>query len=332
MKHPAGNKRVVIVPTPGTYLMDFAGPLDVFSAANHVLEPKDHYELLLASPASNREFDTTGGVKVICPLSIYDVEGPVDTLLVAGFAMSTLTLERQEELASWLREVYPRVRRMGSVCVGTFALAAAGLLDGKHATTHWEHSQHLQECYPQVKVDANPLVTIDGNIYTSAGVSSGIDLALALVEEDFGREIAVRAARRLVLYLKRPGGQYQFSGLVSSYGAESSLAGRLRPWLLRNLVNDLGVGQLAGQVNMSVRNFTRVFQKETGITPAKYVEKLRVDTARKYLEESDMSVEAIGEKSGLGGLVSMRRTFLRHMLVSPSDYRRAFRTSLAHSE
>jgi transcriptional regulator GlxA family with amidase domain len=323
-----GKKRIVVVPTPNTFLLDIAGPVDVFTAANQYLAPDEQYEVILASPTAQHDVAMKApGVAVTCPLTVFELQGRIDTLLIAGFNVAAL--KNHEELVGWIKEIYPRVRRIGSVCVGTFALAAAGLLDGRHATTHWEQSQRLQETYPQIKVDANPLFTIDGNIYTSAGVSSGIDLALALLEEDHGRDVAVSVARRLVLYLKRPGGQEQFSSLLHLYGTEASLAGRLRPWLLRNLDRHLSIDLLASQVNMSVRNFTRVFMRETGITPAKFIERLRVDIARKYLEESDMSIESIGEKAGLGGQVSMRRTFLRHMLVSPADYRRTFRTSLS---
>jgi len=179
-----------------------------------------------------------------------------------------------------------------------------------------------------VKVDTDPFFTHDSNIYTSGGVASGIDLALAMIEEDHGRDVALQIARKLVLQLKRPGYQSQFSTLLAVHSMENSIGGKLYSWMVRHLAEDLSAACLAQRSNMSVRNFARVFLKETGLTPAKFVEKVRVEVARRYLEDSDMSMDQIAGKCGLGGLISMRRTFMRHMSISPSDYRRSFRTSL----
>lgn len=327
----SSQKLIVVVPMPGIFLLDIAGPCDVFMAANRFLNEnpefgEEQYELLLASPVGVRKILTKSGVEIECPVLAPEIDRPIDTLIVAGF--SRMELKKGHPFFAWLGGVYPTVRRICSVCVGTYALAEAGILDGKSATTHWEFSHDFQQRYPAVKVDANPFYTRDGNVYSSGGVSSGIDLSLALVEEDCGREVALNAARKLVLSLRRPGYQSQFSTLPQVYGFENSLAGKLHPWLLQHLRGPLGVEQLAGHSNMSVRNFTRVFLKETGMTPAKFVEKLRVEVARKYLEDSDLTVDAVAERCGLGGLVSMRRTFMRHMDLSPSDYRRSFRTSL----
>ncbi len=325
------KKLVVIIPMPGIFLLDVAGPADVFSAANRVLEDqpeagREGYELLLASPIDTKKILTKSGVKIECPVLVSEINRPIDTLIVAGF--SRMELKSGHPFFSWLKKSYPSLGRICSVCIGTYALAEAGILDGKSATTHWEYSQDFQERFPAIKVDTNPFYTCDGNVYTSGGVSSGIDLALALVEEDYGRDVALNAARKLVLLLKRPGYQSQFSTLLQVHRLENSIAGKLHPWLVRHLSDDLNIEVLAEHVNMSVRNFTRVFLKETGLTPAKFVEKLRIEIARKYLEDSDLGVDQIAEKCGLGGLVSMRRTFMRHMMVSPSDYRRSFRTSL----
>jgi transcriptional regulator GlxA family with amidase domain len=329
---PVKNKKlIVIVPMPGTYLLDFAGPCDVFSAADKIRsefagEQADGYEVLLASPLNSRKVISKGGMEFSCAVKVADIDRPIDTLIIAGFSMPQL--EPRHHFLLWLQDTYPSVRRICSICVGTYALAEAGILDGKQATTHWERSQDFQQKYPAVKVDTDPFYTRDGNVYTSGGVASGIDLSLALVEEDYGRDLALRTARKLVLYLKRTGYQSQFSTLLEIHRLENSIAGRLHPWMIRHLQEDLTVEQLAEHSNMSLRNFNRVFLKETGMTPAKFVEKLRVEVARKYLEDSDLSMDQIAEKCGLGGLVSMRRTFMRHMMVSPSDYRRSFRTSL----
>jgi transcriptional regulator GlxA family with amidase domain len=319
------KKLIVVIPMPGIFMLDIAGPCDVFIAADNALN-NNAYEVLLASPLDTKEILTKGNITVNCHVKISEIDRPIDTLIVAGFSRQQLI--SGHPLFQWLRDVYPKLRRIGSICIGTYALAEAGILDGKQATTHWEFSQEFQHRFPAVKVDTNPFYTRDGNVYTSGGVASGIDLALALVEEDHGRDVALHVARKLVLYLKRSGHQSQFSTLLQVHSIENSIAGKLHPWLVQHLTEELSIEQLAEHCNMSLRNFTRVFLKETAITPAKFVEKLRIEVARKYLEDSDLTMDQIGEKCGLGGLVSMRRTFMRHMMISPSDYRRTFRTSL----
>ena len=311
---------------PGIFLLDIAGPCDVFAAADKILDGNGGYEILLASPVNTKKIPTKSSVVLHCPVTVTAITQPIDTLIIAGFSMPLL--EKGGRFFQWLKDIYPKVNRVGSVCLGAYALAEAGILDGKQATTHWEYSQQFQQRYSSVKVDTDPFFTRDTNIYTSGGVSSGIDLALALVEEDHGREMALHIARKLILPLKRPGYQAQFSRLLEIYRQENSMGGKLYAWMIRHLEEDLSIEHLARHSNMSVRNFARVFLKETGVTPAKFVEKVRVEVARRYLEESDLSIDQIAEKCGLGGLISMRRTFIRHMNISPSDYRRSFRTSL----
>ena len=320
------KKLIVIVPMPGIFLLDIAGPCDVFAAADKYLDGKGGYEILLASPLTTKKIPTKSSVELHCPVTVTSITQPIDTLIIGGFFMPLL--EKGDRFFQWLKQVYPKVNRICSVCVGAYALAEAGILDGKTATTHWEYSQQFQHRYPKVKVDTDPFFIRDTNVYTSGGVSSGIDLALAMVEEDHGRELALYIARKLILQLKRPGYQAQFSRLLEIHRLENSIGGKLYTWLVRHLEEDLSIEHLAQHSNMSVRNFARVFMKETGITPAKFVEKVRVEMARRYLEDSDLSIEQIADKCGLGGLISMRRTFIRHMNISPSDYRRSFRTSL----
>ncbi|WPQ66525.1 GlxA family transcriptional regulator [Chitinophaga sancti] len=327
------KKLVVIVPMPGTYMLDVAAPCDVFAAADSILHEGlgtegTGYEILLAAYGDEKTVVSKSGITMTCPVTLAEITRPIDTLIVAGFPLALLQ-SGDRRLINWIKNNYPRLRRIGSICVGTYALAEAGILEGKNATTHWEHSRSFQEKYPNIHVDTNPFYTKDGNVYTSGGVSSGVDLSMALVEEDYGREVALQVARKLVLYLKRPGFQSQFANLLQLHSVANSLAGKLRPWMLENLDKELGVEELANHLNMSLRNFTRVFTRETGMTPAKFVEKLRVEIARKYLEDSDYSMEQIAARCGLGGVVSMRRVFLRHMNVTPSDYRRTFRTSFA---
>ena len=325
------SKLVVIVPMPGIFLLDVAGPADVFTMADKALhESEEHdsdgYEFMLASPVRSKKIKTRSGVDLECACTVWQIERRIDTLIVAGF--SRLEMKTGHPFFDWLGNVYSSLRRIASVCIGAYALAEAGLLDGKHATTHWEFSHEFQQRYPEVIVDANPFYTCDGNVYTSGGVASGIDLALALVEEDHGHEIALYVARKLVLQLKRPGYQSQYGMFLQVYSFQQSLAGKLHPWLIKHLHEDLSVEQLAMRCNMSTRNFTRVFFRETGMTPAKFVERLRTEVARKYLEDSDLTLDHVAGKCGLGSALSMRRTFMRHMMISPSDYRRTFRTSL----
>jgi transcriptional regulator GlxA family with amidase domain len=322
----AKKKLMVIVPMPGIFLLDLAGPCDVFAAADKILDGKGGYDILLASPVHSKKINTKAGVEVNCHTTVNNITQRIDTVIIAGFSWPLL--EKGDHFFQWLKNIYPSVNRVASVCVGAYALAEAGILNGKKATTHWEYSQQFQQRYPLVQVDTDPFFTRDTNVYTSGGVSSGIDLALALVEEDHGRDVALQIARKLILHLKRPGYQSQFSKVLEIHRLENSIGGKLYAWMIRRLSNDLSIEQLAEHSNMSVRNFARVFQKETGITPAKFVEKVRVEVARRYLEDSDLSIDQIGAKCGLGGLISMRRTFIRHMNVSPSDYRRTFRTSL----
>lgn len=325
------RKQVVIVAMSGNMLLDFAGPADVFTNANKCLSLTDStmgYDVLIASPTMSRKVTTSAGIEIICQQCAMEITRPIDTVIVAGNDFQTLQKTEYADFCNWLSLINDKnTRRIGSVCGGAFALAEAGLLNGKKATTHWQLSERFKKEYPLVDVNTNAFYTIDGHIYTSGGVSSGIDLALALVEEDHGKDIAIQVARRIVFYLSRPGFQIQFANLLPVYES-SNIAGKLNAWLSENLHQPLDVIRIANHLNMSPRNFTRVFHKQTGMPPAKFIEKLRIETARKYLEDTNLSLENIAEKCGLGVLVSMRRTFLRHLMTTPSDYRRAFRTSL----
>lgn len=325
------KKQVVIVAMSGNMLLDFAGPADVFTNADKCLSfcgSKMGYDVLIVSPTLNKKVATSTGIEITCQYSAMEIKTPIDTVIVAGNDFQTLQKSEYADFCNWLSSINENhTRRIGSVCGGAFALAEAGLLNGKKATTHWQLSERLKREYPLVDVNTSAFYTTDGNIYTSGGVSSGIDLALALVEEDHGKDIAIQVARRIVFYLSRPGFQVQFANLLPVYES-SNIAGKLHGWFSENLHQPLDVIRIAGHLNMSPRNFTRVFHKQTGLSPAKFIEKMRIETARKYLEDTDMSLENIAEKCGLGGLVSMRRTFLRHLMTTPSDYRRAFRTSL----
>ncbi|MFD0763226.1 GlxA family transcriptional regulator [Mucilaginibacter lutimaris] len=331
MNSDAQKKKVVIVVMSGNMLLNFAGPSDVFTNANECLRSfglPEGYEVLIASPTVDRKLTGHTGVEIQCPHYVGDITAPIDTLIIAGNDRSPAGIKRLGDFHEWLaKPERAETRRIASVCGGAFALAKAGLLDGKRATTHWERSENLQKEYPTIRVESNQFFTKDGNIYTSAGVSSGIDLSLAMVEEDHGRDVAIRVARKLVFYLSRPGFQSQFGNLLPVFETEH-IAQKLLPFLNANLHESLDVATIAGHLNMSSRNFTRVFHKQTGMPPAKFIEKMRVEAARKLLEDTDRPLERIAEKCGLVNLVGMRRTFLRHLNVTPSDYRRTFRTAL----
>lgn len=325
------KKQVVIVVMSGNLLLNFAGPADVFINADKSLGAfgsNSGYDVTIASPTSNKKVKTASGMEILCESSAMDITTPIDTLVIAGNDFTQLDSGTYAPFFNWLSTIDEHnTRRICSVCGGAFALAKAGLLNGRKATTHWELSSRLKKTYPLVHVDSSSFFMKDGPIYTSGGVSSGIDLALALVEEDHGKDIAIKVARKLVFYLSRPGFQSQFGNLLPVYES-SNIAERLHTWFNEHLHEPLDVASIAGHLNMSTRNFTRVFHKQTGLPPAKFIEKLRVETARKYLEDTDIPLERIAEKCGLGNLVSMRRTFLRHLMTTPSDYRRVFRTSL----
>lgn len=329
---PTAVRRVAVVAFPGVEILDVAGPLEVFAAAarlatEHEPERRSPYaiEVLAASAGPLR---TQSGIRLVADRPWDGVRTGVDTLLVAG-GEGTIEAVQDRRLLTWLRRIAPRVRRIGSVCSGTFILAEAGLLDGRRATTHWSVCGLLAERYPKVRVEADPIFVRDGNVYSSAGVTAGIDLALALVEEDLGRDLALRTARQLVVFLKRPGGQSQFSAQLVAQTSEREPIRELQAWIADHPAANCGVGALARRVAMSGRNFARVFTREVGMTPARFVETTRVEAARRALEESSDGVEAVATRSGFGTAESMRRAFLRTLGVPPSAYRGRFRTALA---
>jgi transcriptional regulator GlxA family with amidase domain len=251
----------------------------------------------------------------------------VDTLLVAGGAGA---LKPPDDcLISWLRQMAPRVRRLGSVCTGAFILAAAGLLNGRRATTHWAYAQELASRYPEVTVDPDPIWIQEGNVFTSAGVTAGMDLALALVEEDYGADIALKVARGLVLFLRRPGGQAQFSVSLSRQAPGRKSFLDLQAWIADHPDEDLSVDSMAARAAMSPRNFARVFVRELGITPARYVTNVRLEAARRLLETTDKSLQEIAAACGFGSAEIMRRAFLRAFNIVPARYREHFYASAA---
>jgi transcriptional regulator GlxA family with amidase domain len=322
-----------MVAFPGAQILDVTGPLEVFSSAARLLTARRGLAIpayrvaILATRAGSVR--CSSGLELVAERALRTVRGPIDTLLVAG-GEGTAAALRDRELVQWLRAVAPRVRRLGSVCSGSFVLAEAGLLDGRRATTHWQWCATLAKQYPAVLVDPDPIFVRDGNVYTSAGVTAGMDLALALVEEDHGRDLALEVARQLVMFLRRPGGQSQFSAQLAVQTADREPLRELQAWIAEHPDADLSVPALAQRVAMSPRNFARVFAREVGMTPARFVESVRVEAARRRLEESAHGVDSVASACGFGTAESMRRAFRRTLRVPPAAYRHRFRAATVH--
>ena len=319
---PPSAKRVVVLLYPGVQLLDVAGPVDVFVAADRLRQPRGTYamELVAHRPDAVRTF---ADVDLVPHRRLQDVHGPVDTLVVPGGEGTEAALG-DRRLVAWIRSTARRARRVASVCSGAFLLAEAGLLDGRRATTHWFVTRQLARRYPSVRVEADRIFVRDGNVWTSAGVTAGMDLALALVEDDHDRALAVSVARALVMFVKRPGGQSQFSAPLSVQAAERPRLRELQAWITEHPGADLSVDALARRTAMSVRNFARAFRRDLGVTPARFVERIRVEAARRQLEESEVSIDAVATRTGFRTADVMRRAFQRTVHVSPAVYRRGF--------
>ena len=266
------------------------------------------------------------GLQMRCGPHFTTIKGGVDTLLVPG-GNGIEAGRTQPALLKWLRKQVGASRRVGSVCVGVFLLAEAGLLEGRRATTHWAFARQLAERFPTVKVDPEPIWVKDGNVYSAAGATSGIDLCLALLEEDHGRKVALEVARMLVVFLCRPGNQAQFSVSLREQTTENRPLRDLQIWMVEHLAEDLSVPALAARAAMSERNFQRVFTREAGKAPAHYVEEIRIEAVRRKLERSTQSMEEIASACGFGSADVMGRSFQRRMKTTPADYRARFRTS-----
>ena len=318
------TRDVVLVVFPGLQGLDLLGPAEVFAAANQeVGRPAYRVRVVATTPGPAA---SSSGVTIAADEAIADVTGPIDTLLVVG-GDGTYDAVADEHLVRHVARLAGNARRVTSVCSGAFVLAQAGLLDGRRATTHWRVCDLLARSFPSVDVDPDPIYVQDGNVWTSAGVTAGMDLALALVEEDHGRDVALAIARRFVLFLRRPANQSQFSAPLQAQAAAHDGVRAAQHHVVQHPGSNCSVAALATIALMSERSFARTFTAEVGVTPARYVERVRVETARRLLEDSDDGVEAVAAAAGFGTAETMRRTFLRHVRTSPTEYRRRFRAA-----
>ena len=323
-------RRIVFTVYDGVSLLDLSGPLDAFRITEEV--DRSHrpqaYECVVVSSRAGR-VRTASGVDLNTKSLRSLGEKPIDTLIVPGsFSVGDVT--RDLALIRWVRKMAPACRRVCSTCNGAFLLATAGLLDGHRAATHWAQVSRLATQYPNVTVEPDAIYVHDREVWSSGGGSSGVDLALALIEQDAGRELAIKVARVMVVYLKRAGGQSQYSALLTAQAhSESDRFAELEKWIVEHPNNDLGVEALAQRVHMSPRNFARVYGQTRGRTPARAVEAIRIDVARRHLEETTDRIEAVAEHSGFTGEEQMRTAFIRSLGIPPREYRKRFASTVS---
>jgi transcriptional regulator GlxA family with amidase domain len=314
---------IEVLAYPSVQLLDVTGPLQVFATANdHITQAGGAAPYVLRVIAKGGQAVTASAGLAIAAGPLPRASSAADTLLVAG-GPGVEAAAADSELVDWVRQRATKARRVASVCTGAYLLAAAGVLDGRRVATHWSVCKEFARRYPAVRVEPDPIFVRDGSVWTSAGVTAGIDLALALVEQDLGRTVALAVARYLVVFLKRPGGQAQFSAALSLQSAEDQFGG-LHDWINRHLADDISLPMLADQAGMSERSFSRHYAEATGLTPARAVERLRVEAARRLLSESRLPVKRISQRCGFGSEETMRRSFLRVLSATPQDYRARF--------
>ncbi|MCP1510485.1 GlxA family transcriptional regulator [Pseudomonas rhodesiae] len=321
------SRTVHVLAFPNAQVLDVTGPLQVFASTNDLARQRGlplPYAVSVVAAQAQPVVTSAGLALVAEPLPAADA--PCDTLVIAG-GWGVYNAADDPALVAWVRDKARHTRRMTSVCTGAFLLAASGLLDGCRVATHWTRCEELAKRFPSLTVEANPIFIQQGSVWTSAGVTAGIDLCLALVEEDLGRAVALEVARHLVVFLKRPGGQSQFSATLALQEGGSRFA-ELHAWIAENLTLDLNIATLASQAGMSERSFVRHYRAETGQTPARAVELIRVETARRQLADSNASIKRIAVQCGFGCEETLRRSFLRALDVTPQAYRERFCASV----
>jgi len=307
---------VVIAGAPPVQILDVSGPLEVFSRA-------PGYEVLLGNPGSDRCLPTNRGVSLTGATPVEEIDGPIDTLIIIG-GKGAETGVYDQSFVAWIAATATQSRRVASICTGAFLLGAAGLLDDKQAVTHWDYCNRLAKEFPRVEVRPEPIYLKDGSVYSSAGITAGIDLCLALVEEDHGHQVALNVARFLVMFLVRPGGQAQYSHMLLRQAITSKPLRELQVWMLENLRENLTVEKLADRIGMSARQFTRVCLREMKMNPGQFVDRMRVEAAQQQIDSSSMGLKEIADITGFHSADSMRRTFLRVLGVSAAEYATRF--------
>lgn len=332
MRTAKPKQRLIVMPAfERVQLLDVSGPVQTFASANEIVTESGGdppYRIAVVSRRGGPLCTSSGLPLLTQPAGRVMGTAQIDTLIIPGGPGVHEALKDMHTVA-WVRRQSANARRIASVCTGAFLLAETGLLDGRRATTHWKWCERLQERYPDVRVEHDPIYVTDGKIWTSAGVTAGIDLALALVEADLGRSIAMRVARQLVVFLNRPGGQSQFSAPLEAQAAaaDGNAPNHFAPlhgWIAGHLASDLRVERLAEQARMSPRTFARVYAASMGITPARMVEKIRVEAVRRILEETDMPIKRIAAECGFGQEERLRRAFARQVGTTPAEYRARF--------
>lgn len=324
MKTPAKPRRVVLLAFDQMNLLDLGGPLQALATASRLFssDATPLYETSVASEHGGL-VTTSAGLPILTePLSALDGIS-IDTLIVPGGSKRD-AFHSPPALVAWIAQRAPAVRRLCSVCTGAFLLAAAGQLDGRHVATHWDWIARLKALHPAIHIDPDKIFIRDGSVWTSAGVSAGIDLTLALIEEDYGHQVAIATARQLVMYIKRSGGQAQFSVPLMAQAQAGGDFAPLHAWIAANLRNPLTVERLAEQAGMSPRTFARAYAAKHGRTPAKTVEAMRLEAACRLLEETVLPLKSIAAHTGHGDEQNLRRVFQRQLAISPTQYRSRF--------
>jgi transcriptional regulator GlxA family with amidase domain len=322
--------KVAIVVSDGAQALDVAGPLDVFAEANANLPAHQRYEVSLVGSRAGT-VTCSNGMQLAVPFGYADTDAQFDLVLVAGGPQLPDSRPSSDFLA-WLQHQARGASRFGSVCNGAFLLAHAGLIDGRNVTTHWADAGRLSDEFPQACVQPDRIFIRDGRLFTSAGVTAGIDLCLSLVAEDWGHEMAVRVAKRLVVYIQREGGQSQYSPYIGAGKDENPIVGKVHEYVTEHITDALSIEQLASAVSVSRRTFSRLFAKYAKVTPSAFVEQVRVDTARKLLEDSDAPLKTVAFNCGFTSATQMRSTFSRRLNVTPKQYRQRFRGATDEDE
>ncbi|MCD8263974.1 MAG: GlxA family transcriptional regulator [Tannerellaceae bacterium] len=325
-------KHVVFLVPPSSTLLDTCGPMDVFQRVIDNMEQLGKkvgftYRIHLVSTRKACRILVSSGISIISEGCYKNINYPIDTLIIPGLPQKQ-EYKVEKDVLEWIKEQAGKVRRICSVCAGTFMLAEAGVLTHKKATTHWMLCDKMTKNFPDITVNPEAIFVKDGNVYTSAGITTGMNLALALIEEDLGKSFALQIARIMMLYLKRPGNQMQYSIVLESQQTDHQPIRKAIDWVYTHLEEEITVEKLAEYTLMSPRNFARVFVRELHITPMKYVEKLRLETATRYLTETHLTIDEIAGLCGLKNSTNMSRLFLNIFGITPSQYRRNFKSSL----